>query len=240
MPASGSPSPPWPAPSAVRAGPTLEHEQERARHAALQGNTSAGRHRSRDDLNIIFLHRIVVHHAGGAHTGSRELSPDPHTRVSWLCASCNTTIGNTHRRRLRRSSRRLPRRNNACRAARSLHTPAGPARSPGLCLRPPPLLDDSQRPAVKTLLFSAAAGEVVYYSCAAGQLSRFSTRRVGGGLGAWTGARRKMGTSAADAEKKLEDKVQAGAPRIVTVRAACLCTYPRLDTLKSALPRERP
>ena len=49
-----------------------------------------------------------------------------------------------------------------------------------------------------------------------------------------------MGTSAADAEKKLEDKVQAGAPRIVTVRAACLCTYPRLDTLKSALPRERP
>ena len=73
-----------------------------------------------------------------------------------------------------------------------------------------------------------------------GQLSRFSTRRVGGGLGAWTGARRKMGTSAADAEKKLEDKVQAGAPRIVTVRAACLCTYSRLDTRKSALPRERP
>ena len=105
---------------------------------------------------------------------------------------------------------------------------------------PPHSLDDSQRPAVKTLLFSGEAATWFITVVQQGQLSTFSTRRVGGGLGAWTGARRKMGTSAADAEKKLEDKVQAGAPRIVTVRAACLCTYPRLDTLKSALPRERP
>ena len=81
---------------------------------------------------------------------------------------------------------------------------------------------------------------MVYYSKASCPDFQLDVFRVGGGLGAWTGARRKMGTSAADAEKKLEDKVQAGAPRIVTVRAACLCTYPRLDTLKSALPRERP
>ena len=224
MPASGSPSPPWQAPSAVTAVQTPEHEQERARHAALQGVTSAGRHRSRDDLNIIFLHRIVVHHAGGAHTGSRELSPDPHTRVSWLCASCNTTIGNTHRRRLSRSSRRLTRRNNACRAARSLHMAAGPARSPRFSLRPPPLSTSPLSSAVKTLLFSGAGAKWFITDVQQGQLSRISTRRVGGGLRAWTGARSKMGTSAADAEKKLEDKVQAGAPHIVTVRAACLHT----------------